>query len=87
MKRYKRLAMHLIMNKKDPLQLEEFKFTFLEKAGSDMVSVTVSQLRQIIAHIFNDERMSYEERFIQALLGPDAKQGDIEEKLVTFDQI
>lgn len=76
MNRYKRLATHLIMNKTDPLQLDEFKFAFLQQASSELVSVTVSQLRQVIRLVLNNERHSYEERFIQALVGPESKRLD-----------
>ena len=85
LKRYKRLSMHLIINKKDPLQLDEFKRSFLEQAGSDPVSVTVPQLKLIVAHIFNDDKQSYEERFVSALVGPEASRDD--DKLVTFDEV
>ena len=75
LKRYKRLVFHMVMNKMDPLQLDEFKFSFLSHAVSDNVSVTVRQLRQIIRHVLNNENLSYEERFIQALVGPQDDQG------------
>lgn len=83
----------MVMNKMDPLQLDEFKFSFLSHAVSDNVSVTVRQLRQIIRHVLNNENLSYEERFIQALVGPrdnDQTQlasTDLEDIEVTFDQV
>ena len=41
LKRYKRLATHMVMNKMDPLQLDEFKFSFLSQASPDQVSITI----------------------------------------------
>ena len=53
------------------------------------MSVTVRQLRQIIRHVLNNENLSYEERFIQALVGPqdDQTQLELEDIEVTFDQV
>ena len=55
------------MNKLDPLQLDEFKFIFLEKAEGADVAVTVAKLRQIIKLVLNSDTQCFEERIIQAL--------------------
>ena len=58
---------------------------------SDIVSVKVGKLRQIIRHVLNCDRNNYEERFIQAMLGPEQiKQmsaDELEEAEVDFDKI
>ena len=73
LKRYRRLTMQLIINKVDPLSLDDFKYSFLEHAGEDKVSVPVNIMRLIVRNVVNCEKHKYEERFIQALLGDDAK--------------
>ena len=52
------------MNKLDPLQLDEFKFIFLEKAEGADVAVTVAKLRQIIKLVLNSDTQCFEERII-----------------------
>ena len=41
LKRYKRLSTHFIINKMDPLQLDEFKFAFLEHATGENCAVDI----------------------------------------------
>ena len=48
MARYKRLALHLIKNKVDPLRLDELKYSLLHNADSEYVSVTATTLRQLV---------------------------------------
>ena len=89
MKRYKRLALHLIVNKVDPLQLDELKYTFLQQSpGNESVSVTVEKFRGIVRHVLNTEKRCYEERFLQALV-PDYQKGsrESEQVLVGFDSL
>ena len=64
LRRYKRLTMQLIINKIDPLQVDDFKLNFLEHAEEDLVAVPVHKLRQIIRNVLNCDKHKYEERFI-----------------------
>ena len=71
--------MQLIINKIDPLSLDDFKHSFLEQAGEDLVSVPVYKLRQIIRNVLNCDKYKYEERIIQAILGEEVKNAPPEE--------
>lgn len=64
MKRYKRLTTQLILNKVDPLQLDDLKMSFLANASTESCSTTVGQLRLVIRNVLNCDKTQYEERFI-----------------------
>ena len=83
--RYTRLSTHFILNKIDPMLLDELKFAFLEKAQGEDVSLNIATLRQIIKVVLNNERHTYEERVIQALIG--SKDFDEENSKVCFEQV
>jgi len=84
LKRYKRLSLHFIINKLDPLQLDEFKFAFLKYATGEDCTVPIKTLRKIIQLVLNDSKLAFDERVIEALVGDSTFD---ENTTVTFEQV
>ena len=58
----------MIINKVDPLLLDELKYAFLDEAGRrDPVTINRDELRDIVKRVINTDKQRYEERFAQAL--------------------